>query len=164
MKKIIIITLVLIFITGCYPANDKATEIAQPPLQVLTEIPTLTATTVPSNTPSPEPTFTFTPEPSHTPTLQPTAEPNRYFETGASILFSYLPPEKWTKKPMVGKIIGWIGPDKAMLTFQDLGDSQSAQGASTYWTPLMMQMTQYEILSEGAFQTTTGLDAYKVTI
>jgi hypothetical protein len=107
---------------------------------------------------TPSPTITLSP----TETLTPTPEVNRFFENSASVQFSYVHPVNWQKSLVVGKIYGWRGPDKSTLYFQDLGDAKTAKEAADYWVSLMLQGSEYEITSEGPFQTNANLDAYKV--
>ena len=129
--------------------------------------PSPTNTLTPTATPSPTATFTCTPTFTSSPTLSPTPEANRFFETATEVpfIFSYIHPDNWAKRHAVGNITGWRGPDRTTLSFQYLGSPYtSAQDAAKYWTILMFQGSEYEIISEGQFQTNVNQDAYKVAV
>lgn len=141
-------------LSGC--TANKNTD--NPP----TESPTLAATFTPTIILTA--TATAIPTEIPTPTVSPTPDPNRYTEQSATPKFSYVPPEKWTNRNMIGDIDGWVGPNEMRISFQTLGNGSDAKMASKEWIDRLLQGSQYEILSEGPFITYAGVDAYKTEL
>ena len=116
-------------------------------------------------TPTPTNTRTFTPTftPTKTPTrtLTPTSD-NRFYEKGAAIQFSYVPPEGWTKSKGSTGTTSWSGPGGVQLTFIVQASSWDAAFAGAQMEDAMKAtFPGYKLVEEGVFSPDSGLDAYR---
>jgi hypothetical protein len=95
---------------------------------------------------------------------------DRFIETAGLVPFSYVPPQGWTLVPDSGSVLtSWTGPVQqadiacALLFNLEASDKTAEESAAEVLAPLQGQQDT-EIVSQGRFQTNSGLDAYKVVI
>ncbi len=116
-------------------------------------------TPTPTNTPTSTPTNTPTNTPTDTPSPTPDA---RYYETGGTADFSYVPPKKW-KKNTGEDLMAWTGPGDTMLYFYS--DKSNYDASELADLLISYYKSQYGATcdNEGSFDTDAGLDSAWIT-